>query len=63
MAIAGIASILYICGMEDLKYIDDEWVAELVRDALLYDGVEIDTYWYKGEGWYDDFLHKVSGEA
>lgn len=49
--------------MEDLKYIDDEWVAELVRDALLYDGVEIDTYWYKGEGWYDDFLHKVSGEA
>lgn len=62
-AIAHLKFMLYICGMEDLKYIDDEWVAELVRDALLYDGVKIDTYWYKGEGWYDDFLHKVSGEA
>lgn len=38
-------SMLYICGMEDLKYIDDDWVAELVEEALLYDGVEIDTSW------------------
>jgi hypothetical protein len=57
------ASMLYICGMEDLKYIDDDWVAELVREALLYDGVEIDTSWYKGAGWYDWYFRKVSGEA
>jgi hypothetical protein len=54
---------LYICGMEDLKYIDDDWVAELVEEALLYDGVEIDTSWYKGAGWYDWYFRKVSGEA
>ena len=57
------ASMLYICGMEDLKYIDDDWVAELVEEALLYDGVEIDTSWYTGAGWYDWYFRKVSGEA
>ena len=57
------ASMLYICGMEDLKYIDDDWVAELVEEALLYDGVEIDTSWYKGAGWYDYYLHRIDGEA
>lgn len=57
------ASMLYICGMEDLKYIDDDWVAELVEDALLYDGVDIDTSWYNGAGWYDWYFRKVSGEA
>jgi hypothetical protein len=54
---------LYICGMEDLKYIDDDWVAELVEEARLYDGIEVDISWYKGAGWYDDYLRKVSGEA
>ena len=49
-AIAHMASMLYICAMEDLKYIDDDWVAELVEEALLYDGVEIDTSWYTGAG-------------
>lgn len=57
------ATMSYICGMEDIKYIDDEWVAELVRDALLYDGVEIDTSWYKGAGWYDLDLRRIDGEA
>lgn len=63
MAIARIASILYICGMEDLKYIDDDWVAELVEEARLYDGVEIDTSWYTGAGWYDYYLRRIDGEA
>ena len=62
-AIAHMASMLYICGMEDLKYIDDDWVAELVEEARLYDGVEIDTSWYKGAGWYDWYFRKVDGEA
>ena len=57
------ASMLYICGMEDLEYIDDDWVAELVEEALLYDGVEIDTSWYKGAGWYDYYLRRFDGEA
>lgn len=57
------ASMLYICSMEDLKYIDDDWVAELVEEALLYDGVEIDTSWYKGAGWYDCYLRRIDGEA
>ena len=52
------ASMLYICGMEDLKYIDDDWVAELVEEALLYDGVEVDISWYKGAGWYDYYTSK-----
>ena len=54
---------LYICGMEEYKYIDDEWVAELVREALLYDGINIDTSWYKGAGWYDYYLRRIDGEA
>lgn len=54
---------LYICGMEEYKYIDDDWVAELVEEALLYDGVEIDTSWYTGAGWYDYYLRRVDGEA
>lgn len=54
---------LYICGMEEYKYIDDDWVAELVEEAWLYDGVEIDTSWYTGPGWYDWYFRKVSGEA
>lgn len=54
---------LYICGMEDLEYIDDDWVAELVEEARLYDGVEIDTLWYKGAGWYDYDLRRIDGEA
>lgn len=53
----------YICAMEELKYIDDDWVAELVEEARLYDGVEVDTSWYKGAGWYDWYFRKVSGEA
>lgn len=54
----------YICGMEEWKYIDDEWVADLVEEARLYEGVNnLDTSWYKGEGWYDEFLRKVNGEA
>ena len=53
----------YICGMEEYKYIDDDWVAELVEEARLYDGVEIDISWYKGAGWYDWYFRKVSGEA
>lgn len=57
------ATMPYICGMEDLKYIDDDWVAELVEEALLYDGIEIDTSWYTGPGWYDWNFRKVSGET
>lgn len=50
--------------IEEWKYIDDEWVAELVEEARIYEGVKnLDTSWYKGEGWYDEFLCKVSGEA
>ena len=58
-AIAHDTSMLYICGMEDLYYIDDDWIAELVEEARLYDGVEIDTSWYKGAGWYDWDMRKV----
>ena len=57
------ASMLYICGMEEYKYIDDDWVAELVREALFYDGINLDTSWYKGAGWYDYYLRRVDGEA
>ena len=58
------ATLLYICGMEDLLYIYDEWVAELVEEARIYEGVyNLDISWYKGEGWYDEFLNKVNGEA
>ncbi len=57
------APMLYICDMEEYKYIDDDWVAELVEEALLYDGVEIDTSWYTGAGWYDWYFRKVIGEA
>lgn len=54
----------YICDMDEYRYIDDEWVADLIYEARLYDGIEdLDVSWYKGEGWYDCFLHKVSGEA
>lgn len=53
----------YICAMDELIYIDDEWVAELIEEARLYDDVYIDTSWYKGAGWYDYYLCKVSGEA
>ena len=53
----------YICVMEELKYIDDDWVAELIEEARLYDGIEVDTSWYKGAGWYDWYFRKVSGEA
>ena len=49
--------------MEEYKYIDDDWVAELVREARLYDGVELDTSWYKGAGWYDYYLRRIDGEA
>lgn len=50
--------------MEDLLYIDDEWVAELVEEARIYEGVyNLDISWYKGEGWYDVFLCKVKCEA
>lgn len=52
------ATMPYICGMEDLKYIDDDWVAELIEEARLYDGIEVDTSWYKGPGWYDWSLRK-----
>lgn len=45
--------------MEDLEYIDDNWVAELVEEARLYDGVELDISWYTGAGWYDYYLRKV----
>ena len=62
-AIAYLISMFYICGMEDLKYIDDEWVAELVEEARLYDNVELDTSWYTGAGWYDYYLRRVDGEA
>jgi hypothetical protein len=54
---------IYICGMEEYKYIDDDWVAELVEEARLYDGVDIDTSWYTGAGWYDYYLRRVDGEA
>lgn len=57
------ASMLYICSMEEYKYIDDDWVAELVEEARLYDGVDIDTSWYKGAGWYDYYLRRIDGEA
>jgi hypothetical protein len=50
--------------MEDFEYIDDDWVAELVEEARIYEGVyNLDISWYKGEGWYDEFLNKVNGEA
>lgn len=49
--------------MEEYTYIDDDWVAELVEEARLYDGVEIDTSWYTGAGWYDDYLRRIDGEA
>lgn len=65
-AIAHIIYMPYICTMdiEEWKYIDDEWIAELVEEARIYEGVKnLDTSWYKGEGWYDEFLCKVSGEA
>lgn len=62
-SIDGSLYMVYICSMEELNYIDDKWVAELVEEARLYDGIEVDTSWYKGEGWYDDHLRKVSGEA
>ena len=54
---------LYLCNMEEIQYIDDDWVEGLVEEARLYDGIEVDISWYKGEGWYDDYLRKVSGEA
>lgn len=58
------ATMPYICSMEDLLHIDDEWVAELVEEARIYEGVyNLDISWYKGEGWYDEFLNKVNGEA
>lgn len=57
------ASMLYICSMEEYEYIDDDWVAELVEEALFYDGVYLDTSWYTGPGWYDWHFRKVSGEA
>ena len=62
-SIDGSIYMVYICAMEELNYIDDKWVAELVEEARLYDGIEVDTSWYKGPGWYDWYFHKVSGEA
>lgn len=55
---------LYICTMEEWKYIDDAWIAEIVEMARRYECEEyIDISWYKGAGWYDEYLRKVSGEA
>lgn len=37
---------------DDVSYIDDEWLAQMVAEAKEYDGVDLDTSWYKGAGWY-----------
>ena len=37
---------------DDVSYIDDEWLAQMVADAKEYDEVDLDTSWYKGAGWY-----------
>lgn len=42
-----------IVGDVELRYIDDVWVAELIAEAKMYDGIDIDASWYIGEGWYD----------
>ena len=55
--------ILYLCNMEEIQYIDDDWIAGLVEEARLYDGIEVDISWYKGAGWYDDYLRRIDGEA
>lgn len=42
-----------IIGDAELTYIDDVWVAELIAEAKIHDGIDIDASWYIGEGWYD----------
>lgn len=37
---------------DDVSYIDDEWLKQMVAEAKEYDDVDLDTSWYKGEGWY-----------
>lgn len=37
---------------DDVSYIDDEWLAQMVAEAKEYDEVDLDTSWYKGAGWY-----------
>lgn len=37
---------------DDVSYIDDEWLKQLVAEAKEYDDIDLDTSWYKGEGWY-----------
>lgn len=42
-----------IIGDAELIYIDDVWVAELIAEAKIHDGIDIDASWYIGEGWYN----------
>lgn len=39
-------------GGDDTSYIDDEYLAQLVEEVKEYEGVDLDTSWYKGAGWY-----------
>ena len=36
---------------DDVSYIDDEWLAQMVDEAK-EDEIDLDTSWYKGAGWY-----------
>lgn len=36
---------------DDVCYNDDSWIQQLINDAKA-DDIELDTSWYKGEGWY-----------
>lgn len=39
---------------DDVSYINDEWLAQMVAEAKEYDEVDLDTSWYKGAGWYSN---------
>ena len=36
---------------DDVVFNDDSWIQQIISDAK-EDGEEVDTKWYKGEGWY-----------
>ena len=39
---------------DNVSYIDDEWLQQMVAEAKEYDDIDLDTSWYKGAGWYAD---------
>jgi hypothetical protein len=39
---------------DDIRWVDDANLAEDVRYFKEEEGIDLDTSWYKGEGWYRD---------